>query len=72
MGKGTSKGREEDRADRARRKRCRAQKEEKERTKGKESECLLEVPVRKIILQMHTQARTSQCWSWQTQHGLGV
>jgi len=33
---------------------------------------LLEAPVRKIILQMHTPARTSQCWSRQTQHGLGV
>ena len=33
---------------------------------------LLEAPVRKIILQMHTPARSSQCWSWQTQHGLGV
>ena len=32
----------------------------------------LEAPVRKIILQMHTPARSSQCWSWQTQHGLGV
>ena len=29
-------------------------------------------PVRKIILQMHTPARTSQCWSRQTQHVLGV
>ena len=48
--------------DRARRKRCRAQKEEKERTKGKESLWLLEAPVRKIILQMHTPVRTSQCW----------
>ena len=28
---------------------------------------LLEAPVRKIILQMHTAARTSQCWSRQTQ-----
>ena len=27
---------------------------------------LLEAPVRKIILQMHTPARTSQCWSRQT------
>ena len=43
----------------------------KERTKGKESSWLLEAPVRKI-LQMHTPARTSQCWSWQTRHGLGV
>ena len=34
MGKGTSKGRYQDRADRARRKRCRALKEEKERTRG--------------------------------------
>ena len=55
-----------------RRKWCRAQKEAKERTKGKESLRLLEAIVRKIILQMHTPARTSQCWSWQTQHGLGV
>ena len=35
------------RADRARRKRCRAQKEEKERTKGKESLWLLEAPCQK-------------------------
>ena len=42
------------------------------RTKGKESLCLLEAPVRKIILQMHTPARTSQCWRRQTQHGLRV
>ena len=68
MGKGTYK----DRADRACRKRCRAQKAKKERTKGKESLWLLEAPFRKIILQMHTPARTSQCWSRQTQHGLGV
>ena len=33
---------------------------------------LLAAPVRKIILQMHTPARTSQCWSRQTQHGFGV
>ena len=33
---------------------------------------LSEAPVRKMILQMHTPARTSQCWSQQTQHGLGV
>ena len=33
---------------------------------------LLEAPVRKIILQIHTPARSSQCWSRQTQHGLGV
>ena len=33
---------------------------------------LLEAPVRKIILQMHTPARSSQCWSLQTPHGLGV
>ena len=33
---------------------------------------LLEAPVRKIILQMYTAARTSQCWSRQTRHGLGV
>ena len=32
---------------------------------------LLEAPVRKIILQMHTPARSSQCWSRQTPHGLG-
>ena len=62
----------QDRADRARRKRCRAQKEEKERTKGKESLWLLEAPVGKIILLMHTPVRTSQCWGRQTQHGLGV
>ena len=37
-----------------------------------ESLWLLEAPVRNIILQMHTPARTSQCWSRQTQHGLGV
>ena len=65
-----NKEREQDRADRAHR--CRAQKEEKERTRGKESLWLLEAPVRKIILQMHTPARTSQCWSRQTQLGLGV
>ena len=59
-------------ADRAHRKWCRAQKEVKERTKGKESFWLLEAPVRKTILQMHTPACTSQCWSRQTQHGLGV
>ena len=52
--------------------RCRAQKEEKERTRGKESLWLLEAPVRKIILQMHTPALTSQCWGLQTLHGLGV
>ena len=72
MGKGMSKGRWQDRAGHARQKRCRAQKEEKERTKGKESLWLLEAPVRKMILQMHTPARTSQCWSRQTPHGLGV
>ena len=33
---------------------------------GKESLWLLEAPVRKIILQMHTPARSSQCWSQQT------
>ena len=43
-----------------------AQKEEKERTKGKESLWLSDAPVRKIILQMHTPARTSQCGSRQT------
>ena len=58
--------RPQDRADRARRKRCRVQKEEKERTRGKESLWLLEAPVRKIILQMHTPGRTNQCWSQQT------
>ena len=40
--------------------------------KGKESLWLLEAPVRKMILQIHTLVRTSQCWSRQTQHGLGV
>ena len=50
----------------------RVQKEKKERENGKESWWLLEAPVRKIILQMHTPARSSQCWSRQTQHGLGV
>ena len=44
----------------------------KERKKGKESLWLLEALVRKIILQMHTPACTSQCWSRQTRHGLGV
>ena len=44
----------------------------KDRTTAKESLWSLEVPVRKMILQMHTPARTSQCWSRQTQHGLGV
>ena len=39
---------------------CREQKEAKERTQGKESLWLLEAPVRKSILQMHTPARTSQ------------
>ena len=29
-------------------------------------------PCQEIILQMHTPARTSQCWSQQTQHELGV
>ena len=29
-------------------------------------------PLVKIILHMHTPARTRQCWSRQTQHGLGV
>ena len=29
-------------------------------------------PVRKMFLQMHTPVRTSQSWSLQTQHGLGV
>ena len=53
-------------ADRARRNWCRAQKEEKERKKGKESWWLLEAPVRTSVLQMHTPARTSQCWSRQT------
>ena len=69
-GKGNTKG--GNRADCARRKWCRAQQEAKERTKGKESLWLLEAPVRKIILQMHTPARTSWCWGRQTQHGLGV
>ena len=50
MGKGTNNGRYHDTADRARRKRCRAQKEEKERARGKESLWLLEAPVREIIL----------------------
>ena len=40
--------------------------------KGKESLWLLEAPVRRIILQMHTRARTSQCWSRQTQRRFGV
>ena len=71
-GKGTNQGGSQDRADRARRKRCRAQKEEKERKNGKESSWLLEAPVRKIILQMHTPARSRQCWSRQTQHEFGV
>ena len=35
-------------------------------TNGKESLWVLEAPVRKILLQMHTPARTSQCWSLQT------
>ena len=52
--------------------RGRAQKEKKERKNGKESLWLLEAPVWKIILQMHTPARSSQCWSRQTQHGVGV
>ena len=39
---------------------------QKERTKGKESLWLLEAPVRKMILQMHTPVRTSQCGSRQT------
>ena len=38
-------------------------KEENERTTGKAALWLLEAPVRKIILQMHTPARTSRCWS---------
>ena len=46
--------------------------EEKERKKGKESLRLFEAPVKKIILQMHTAAHTSLCWSRQTQHGIGV
>ena len=71
-GKGTNQGGYQDRAERTRRKRCRAQKEKKERENGKESLWLLEARVRKIILQMHTPARTSQCWSQQTQHGLRV
>ena len=54
------------------RQRCRAQKEEKERTKGEESFRLSEGPVRKIILQMHTPVGTSQCWSQQPRHGLGM
>ena len=29
-------------------------------------------PVRKMILHVHTPARTSQCWSRQTQRGFGV
>ena len=33
---------------------------------GKESLWLLEAPVRNMILQMHTPARSSQCWSRQT------
>ena len=65
-------GQGKDRADRTRRKQCRAQKENNERKNGKESLWLLEAPVRKIIVQMHTRVRSSQCWSWQTQHGLGV
>ena len=51
---------------------CRAQKQATERTKEKESLWLLEAPVRKRILQMHTPAHTSQSWSRQAQHGLGV
>ena len=65
-GKGTNQGGQQDRADRARRKWCRAQKENKERKNGKESLWLLEAPVRKIILRMHTPARSTQCWSRQT------
>ena len=41
-------------------------------SKGKESLWLLGAPFRNIVLQMHTPARTSQCWSRQTPHGLGV
>ena len=44
----------------------------KGKEKWEESLWLLEAPVRKIILQMHTPARSNQCWSQQTQHGLGV
>ena len=44
----------------------------KAKDKGKESMWLLEAPVRKMILQMHTPACTSQWWSRQTQLGLGV
>ena len=39
---------------------------------GKESLWLLGAPVRKTILQMHTPAGTSRCWSRQTRRGLGV
>ena len=45
---------------------------EQGRDEREESLWLLEAPVRKTILQMHTPARTSQCWSRQTQQGLGV
>ena len=61
MGKGMNKGKYQDGADRARQKRCRAQKEEKERTNRKESLWLLEALVRKVILQLHTPACTTQC-----------
>ena len=37
-----------------------------------EFDCPAPPPPGKIILQMHTPERTSQCWSRQTQHGLGV
>ena len=60
-GIGKHKGRYQGRAGHARQKWCRAQKEAKEGTKGKESWWLLEAPVRKIILQMHPPAHTSQC-----------
>ena len=65
LGRGKGTNQQQDRADRARRKRCRAHKN-KERKNGKESLWLLEAPVTKIIVQMHTPARSSQCWSRQT------
>ena len=43
-----------------------AQNDNKERENGKESLWVLEAPVRNMIPQMHTAARSSQCWSRQT------
>jgi hypothetical protein len=67
-------GEREPRGEVTRQGRPRGAERRRRQRKGQEKESLWlsEALVRKIILQMHTPARTSQCWSRQTQHGLRV